>query len=159
MHSGSDKFAIYPGIKAAVTKHNTGVHVKTAGTTWLEELIGLAESGDEGLALVKDIYQKAYGRFDELCGPYVSVIDIDRANLTSPEEVNGWDGKRLAQALRHDQKNPFYNRNIRQMLHVAYKIAAEYGDVYLDLVKKNKEVIAHHVSTNLFERHIKPLFL
>ena len=159
VHSGSDKFAIYPGIRAAVTKHNSGVHVKTAGTTWLEELIGLAESGDEGLALVKKIYEKAYGRFDELCGPYASVIDIDQDNLDSPEEVNNWDGKRLAQALRHDQKNPLYNSNIRQLLHVAYKVAAEYGDVYLDLVRKNREVIAHHVSTNLYDRHIKPLFL
>ena len=159
VHSGSDKFAIYPGIREALAKHNAGVHIKTAGTSWLEELIGLAESGSEGLALVKKIYRAAYGRFDELCGPYASVIDIDRPNLPTPEAIASWDGPHLAQTLRHDQQNPYYNSDIRQMLHVAYKIAAEYGDDYLELVRRNKGVIAHHVSTNLYERHLKPLFL
>jgi len=44
VHSGSDKFSIYPGIRKAIELHDAGVHVKTAGTTWLVELIGLAES-------------------------------------------------------------------------------------------------------------------
>ena len=34
----------------AMTKFDAGVHLKTAGTTWLEELIGLAEAGGSGLA-------------------------------------------------------------------------------------------------------------
>src|SRR5437764_1479645 len=42
VHSGSDKFSIYGPISRAVEKFNAGVHLKTAGTTWLEELIGLA---------------------------------------------------------------------------------------------------------------------
>jgi tagaturonate epimerase len=33
-----------------IKKHDKGLHVKTAGTTWLEEVIGLAISGEEGLA-------------------------------------------------------------------------------------------------------------
>jgi hypothetical protein len=33
--------------------------LKTAGTTWLEEIIGLAEAGGEGLALAKEIYTEA----------------------------------------------------------------------------------------------------
>ena len=53
VHSGSDKFSIYPIINRLIKKHNAGLHVKTAGTTWLEEVIGLAESSGEGLALVK----------------------------------------------------------------------------------------------------------
>ena len=36
VHSGSDKFAIYPYIGSIVKKHNKGLHLKTAGTTWLE---------------------------------------------------------------------------------------------------------------------------
>ena len=43
IHSGSDKFAIYPHIGTIIKKHNKGVHLKTAGTTWLEEVIGLAD--------------------------------------------------------------------------------------------------------------------
>ena len=56
VHSGSDKFSIYAPIHRALKKFDAGVHLKTAGTTWLEELIGLAEAGGEGLDLAKEIY-------------------------------------------------------------------------------------------------------
>lgn len=159
VHSGSDKFSIYPGIRKAIETHNAGVHVKTAGTTWLEELIGLAESGKEPLNLVKQIYRKAYDRFDELCGPYASVIDINRAALPSPNVFETWDSKRIAQTIRHDQSCPLYDINTRQLLHVAYKVAAEYGDTYLKAVGDNEAVVSRHVCDNLFKRHIVPLFL
>ena len=42
-----------------------GLHLKTAGTTWLEEVIGLAEAGGEGLALAKEIYAKALEKKDD----------------------------------------------------------------------------------------------
>ena len=45
VHSGSDKFSLYPIIRRTLPKFDAGVHLKTAGTTWLEELIGLAEAG------------------------------------------------------------------------------------------------------------------
>ncbi len=48
VHSGSDKFAIYPAMNRVIKKYGAGLHVKTAGTTWLEEVIGLAESGGDG---------------------------------------------------------------------------------------------------------------
>ena len=66
VHSGSDKFSIYPAIRRALAKHGAGVHVKTAGTTWLEEVIGLAEAGGAGLALAKEIYAEALSHMDEL---------------------------------------------------------------------------------------------
>src|SRR5277367_5836922 len=37
VHSGSDKFSIYGPIRRGLRRWNAGVHVKTAGTTWLEE--------------------------------------------------------------------------------------------------------------------------
>src|SRR5439155_13754374 len=77
VHSGSDKFSIYTPIRRALRRSNAGLHLKTAGTTWLEELIGLAEAGNSGLALAKEIYTKALEHLDELCAPYASVIDID----------------------------------------------------------------------------------
>ncbi len=159
IHSGSDKFSIYPGIRKAIEAHGAGIHIKTAGTTWLEELIGLAESGGGALNLVKKIYRNGYGRFDELCGPYASVIDIDRTALPLPDQVDAWDSARMARAIRHDQSCPVYDRNMRQLLHVSYKVAAELGDIYLNAVKDNKTVVAKHVCDNLFERHITPLFL
>ena len=62
-------------------RFNAGVHLKTAGTTWLEELIGLAEAGGDGLALAKEIYAEAFAHREELCAPYATVIDIDPAKL------------------------------------------------------------------------------
>ena len=41
IHTGSDKFTLYPIIHRAIKRMDTGVHLKTAGTTWLEEVIGL----------------------------------------------------------------------------------------------------------------------
>ncbi|HEV2764392.1 MAG TPA: tagaturonate epimerase family protein, partial [Pyrinomonadaceae bacterium] len=77
VHSGSDKFSIYEPIRKALQRTGAGIHVKTAGTTWLEEIIGLAESGGEGLKLAKEIYAKAIDDIDALCAPYATVIDID----------------------------------------------------------------------------------
>src|SRR3954451_2668185 len=77
VHSGSDKFSLYPIIRRTLPKFGAGVHVKTAGTTWLEELIGLAEAGGEALALAREIYAYAIDHVDELTAPYASVIDID----------------------------------------------------------------------------------
>jgi len=48
IHSGSDKFALYRGIGQIIRETGAGVHLKTAGTTWLEELVGLAEAGAKG---------------------------------------------------------------------------------------------------------------
>ncbi len=56
VHSGSDKFSLYPVIRSVLKKFNTGLHLKTAGTTWLEELIGLAEAGGDGLVIAREIY-------------------------------------------------------------------------------------------------------
>ena len=158
VHSGSDKFSIYPVIQNALRKHNAGLHIKTAGTTWLEELIGLAEAGGEGLAIAKEIYKSAYGRFDELCGPYADVIDIDRAKLPLPDDVSSWSGKLFASALRHNETDPLYNMHLRQLLHVGYKVAAEMGDRYLKALASCRSEVSRNVTENLYERHILPVF-
>jgi hypothetical protein len=159
VHSGSDKFSIYRPIREAMQKFDAGVHLKTAGTTWLEEIIGLAEAGGDGLALAKEIYAEAFGHREELCAPYATVIDIDPAKLPTPEEVNGWSSDQLVNALRHDPNNPAYNSSMRQLLHVGFKVAAKMGNRYLDLLSKEEQTIAKNVTTNLYDRHIKPLFL
>ena len=159
VHSGSDKFSIYGPIRHAIRYHDAGVHVKTAGTTWLEELIGLAESGGLGLETAKQIYVASYERYEELCSPYISVIDIEREHLPSPEQVLKWSSYQYVAALRHDQSCPDYDRNVRQLLHVGYKVAAEMGEDFQRVVVENKEIVAKNVTENLYERHIKPLFL
>jgi len=159
VHSGSDKFSIYPAIHAAIKEFSTGVHLKTAGTTWLEEITGLAESGSHGLALAKEIYAEAFAHSEELCAPYATVIDIDPVRLPSPTDVNGWTSDQFTSALRHDQRSPAYNPSFRQLLHVGFKIAAKMGSRYLDLLEANEAVIARNVTENLYTRHIAPVFL
>jgi len=159
VHSGSDKFSIYPGIHAAMKKFDAGVHLKTAGTTWLEELIGLAEAGGDALALAKEIYSQAYDHREELCAPYATVIDIDPAKLPAPAAVAAWTSEQYTSALRHVQSNPGYNQHFRQLLHVGFKVAAKMGSRYLELLEANEAVIAKNVTENLFQRHISPVFL
>ncbi len=158
IHSGSDKFSIYGPINRALKKLDAGLHVKTAGTTWLEELIGLAMAGGDGLSIAKEIYARALLRFGELCGPYASVIDIDTAMLPTAEEVDDWNGDKFASALRHDQSCEQYNLHFRQLLHVGYKIAAEMGTRFTGALQRHRGVIVQNVSENIYERHIKPVF-
>ncbi len=159
VHSGSDKFSIYGPINKALKKFDAGLHLKTAGTTWLEELIGLALAGGDGLTIAKEIYTKSLSRIDELCQPYATVIDIDRNKLPADEDVGKWDGQKFALTLRHDQSCKDYNPNFRQLLHVAYKIPAEMGGRFLDALVKYEGVIAPNVTGNIYERHIRPVFM
>ncbi len=85
VHSGSDKFSIYAPISRAIKRFGAGVHLKTAGTTWLEELIGLAEAGGDGFALAKEVYREAFAAREALCAPYAAVIDIDESKLPPVE--------------------------------------------------------------------------
>ena len=159
VHSGSDKFSIYPAIRRTLGRFGAGVHLKTAGTSWLEELIGLAEAGGEALELAKEVYAGAYARLDEMCKPYATVIDIRPAELPAPGEVAGWSADRFAAALRHDPACPDFNANVRQLLHVGYKVAAEMGERYLAMLRASEETVSRNVTLNLYERHLKPLFL
>lgn len=159
VHSGSDKFSIYEPIRHNLQKYNKGIHIKTAGTTWLEEVAGLALSGGQGLDLAKNIYKKALERFEELTAPYSTVIDIKKENLPKIEEISEWDNQQFTEALRHDQLNSRYNSEFRQLLHVGYKVAAEFGDDFITQVTKNKDTIGALVTENLFDKHIQPLFI
>lgn len=159
VHSGSDKFSIYEPIRQALTRWDAGLHLKTAGTTWLEEVIGLAEAGGEGLALAKEFYQEAREQVEELCAPYATVIEIDRNQLPAAAAVAAWTSEQYVAALRHDPKCADFNPHLRQLLHVSYKLAALQGDRFRHLLEACETTIARNVTANLWERHIKPVFL
>jgi tagaturonate epimerase len=159
VHSGSDKFSLYGPIRHAIRRFNAGVHLKTAGTTWLEEVIGLAEAGGQGLAIAKEIYAGALAQAEALCAPYATVIDIDHSKLPPAIVVHGWSEEQFVAALRHDQRNPAFNSNLRQLLHVGYKVAAKMGERYLEALETCKSSVSRNVTENLYERHLKPLFL
>jgi hypothetical protein len=159
VHSGSDKFSLYPVMRKAVRDFGAGLHLKTAGTTWLEEVIGLAEAGGPGLVLAKEIYAQALAKKDELCAPYATVIDIDAAKLPSAAVVAGWTSEQFVAALRHEPSNPAFNPHLRQLVHVGFKVAAKLGDKYLGLLRECEASVARNVTGNLYDRHLKPLFV
>ncbi|MEM7783321.1 MAG: tagaturonate epimerase family protein [Planctomycetota bacterium] len=159
VHSGSDKFSIYEPIRRALKKTGAGLHIKTAGTTWLEELIGSAEAGGDGLDLAKEVYAEAFANSEALCAPYATVIDINTDDLPDPETVKAWTAEQYVNALRHDPNHPEFNSSFRQLLHVGYKTAAKMGDRYLKMLVKCEESISRNVTENLYERHLKPLFI
>jgi hypothetical protein len=159
VHSGSDKFSIYAPIRRAIRRFDAGLHIKTAGTNWLEEVIGLAEAGGAGLETAKEIYVHALHKIDALCAPYAAVIDIDPKKLPSEEEVQDWTSAQFVAALRHDQKCPAFNVHLRQLIHVGYKIAAQMGERYLNMLEACEPSITKNVTENLYERHLKPLFV
>jgi hypothetical protein len=149
---------LYAHIRAAIKSVGAGLHLKTAGTTWLEEVAGLARAGGSALNIAKEIYAQAYGQMEELCKPYATVIEIDREQLPLPAVVKSWTSQQYVCARHHDQNCREYNPNLRQLLHVSFKIAAKMADHFLDAVKSNEEIIARGVTANLFERHIRPVF-
>jgi tagaturonate epimerase len=159
IHSGSDKFSLYPIMHRAIKKAGAGIHLKTAGTTWLEEVIGLAATGGEGLAFVKALYRDAYDRYDEMAKPYLTVIAIDRQALPEPTEVDSWSAQEYVETLEHNQACKRFNINFRQMVHISFRVAAEKRSQYLALLKSNRSSIESHVSQNILKRHIEPLFL
>jgi hypothetical protein len=159
VHSGSDKFSLYPVIRRILERTGAGLHLKTAGTTWLEEMIGLAEAGGDGLALAKEIYASAYDHLDEFSAPYAAVIDIEKTQLPVPSVVASWSGPQFAAALRHVPANPAFNPHMRQLVHVSFKVAARQGSRYTDLLVANRDVVARQVTENIYDRHLKPLFI
>jgi hypothetical protein len=159
VHSGSDKFSLYPLIRQALQRSGAGLHLKTAGTTWLEEVIGLAESGGDGLEAAKYIYAEALAHREELCAPYATVVDIRPDHLPAAETVAGWTSEQFVAALRHDPCCPEFNADLRQLLHVGFKVAAKMGQRYLDLLVAHEETIARNVTDNLWLRHLRPLFV
>jgi hypothetical protein len=158
IHSGSDKFAIYPIIGSSIKKGDKGIHVKTAGTTWLEEVIGLAESGGEALEFVKEIYIGSLEKIDELCAPYADVIDIKRSSLPGKETISKWTGRKFSDSIRHVPGNPDYNPDMRQLIHVAYKLAALQINKYYTLLEANEKTVETCVFENIYNRHICRLF-
>jgi hypothetical protein len=146
-------------VRRALAATGAGLHLKTAGTTWLEEVIGLAASGGDGLAFAKALYREAHARFDEMAKPYLTVIAIDRPALPSPDLVDGWGADDYVAALEHDQTCRRFDRNLRQLVHISFPLAARQRERYLDLLRANRASIEAHVSDNLFKRHMEPLFL
>jgi len=51
-----------------------------------------------------------------------------------------------------------FNPNMRQLIHVAYKLAAVKMDEYFRLLKMNEKTVSQSVYENIYNRHICRLF-
>ena len=74
------------------------------------------------------------------------------------EEVNQWSSEKYADTLRHIPGHADYNPNFRQLIHVAYQVAAEMGEEYTNLLVKYQDIIGECVEENIYDRHLKRLF-
>ena len=101
IHSGSDKFSVFP-IMGELAKD--ALHVKTAGTSWLEamRLTALAVP-----SLYREMHRFALSVFEEASKLYHVTTDL--ARIPDPQELQDKD---LADLL--DQKD------CRQLLHITY---------------------------------------
>jgi hypothetical protein len=95
---------------------------------------------------------------DELCAPYSDVIDINVSSLPPIKEVSKWTGQKFSDSLRHITGNSDYNPNMRQLIHVAYKIAAMNINDYKKLLETNEQTVSACVYENIYNRHICRLF-
>ena len=159
IHSGSDKFSLYPIINRLIRKHDQGIHLKTAGTTWLEEIAGIILSGKKGFDFGLSLYADALNRYDELLKPYALVTDIHPGNLPDPGIIKSWGKDKFVRSIIHDESDPDYNPDFRQFIHLSYKIAAERIRDYRELIIDDHKAIAKRVTENIFSNHIKPLFM
>src|SRR5690606_30189118 len=116
------------------------------------------ESGRGGLKLAIEIYASAHAQQEKLCAPYATVIDIDPARLPDPAEVEKWSSEQFVAALRHDPSCGEFNADLRQLIHVGYKVAAQMGQRYSEALDDCREAISRNVTENLYARHMKPLF-
>jgi len=83
VHSGSDKFSVYPVIGRC---SGMRVHVKTAGTSWLEAVRTIAQHDP---ALYRDLHRRALDFFPEALAYYHVTPDLssvpDATTLTNAE--------------------------------------------------------------------------
>ena len=103
IHSGSDKFSVYPIIGRYTDQR---VHVKTAGTNWLEAIWIIAENDPE---LYRELHKYARNNFAEATQYYHVTTDLDQ--IPSVEQLS--DRELL------DLQN---NEDARQLIHITYGV-------------------------------------
>jgi hypothetical protein len=87
---------------------------------------------------------------------------IDRVFLTSLKKINlFWGGSALEGAVVIPHRDAVYTFCGFSGGHPCSddKVAVELGSEYVDALCKYKDIIAEHVTENIFERHIKPVFI
>jgi hypothetical protein len=101
IHSGSDKFSVFPSIG----RETRGIfHVKTAGTNWLEAMRVLASMDP---ALYREVHAYALEAFPEATKYYHVTTDLAKIPL-------------LGTLKDSDLPRLFENNDARQLIHITY---------------------------------------
>jgi tagaturonate epimerase len=137
IHTGSDKFSIYP----IIARHAHGhVHIKTAGTSYLEALRLVAERAP---ALFRSMIDHAREHFEHDRKTYF--LDAQLSKVPA--------GAAVADADLPDLLNQF---DARQVLHVVFgSILDTYGDALRTFITANEEAYRAGLEQH-FTRHLSP---
>jgi hypothetical protein len=138
IHSGSDKFTVFPSIG----KETKGIfHVKTAGTNWLEAMRVVAMTEP---ALYREIHKYALSAFDEARKYYhvttdlYKIPDVDKiSDKELPELFNQNDSRQLIHityGLILNKKNADGTFAFKDRL---YKLWKEKEEVYAQALMKH----------------------
>jgi hypothetical protein len=137
LHSGSDKFSIYP-IIAHLT--NGLAHVKTAGTSYLEALRVVARIDP---SLFREILSYAIQRYDEDRQTYH--VSGAPTNLPPPQTVSN--------AELPDLLNQF---DPRQVLHVTFgSVIDRFGEHVMAILTPNENLYYNALEIH-FTKHLAP---
>ncbi|SDD38603.1 tagaturonate epimerase [Paenibacillus sp. UNCCL117] len=132
IHSGSDKFSVFP----LIGQYTRGrFHVKTAGTNWLEAVRVVAQADP---ALYRRMHQHALDHFEEATAYYHVTTDISAIRPLSETS---------------DAELPDYmnENNARQLLHITYGILLQaknengnklFADEFFALLNKHEDDFA-----------------
>ena len=143
IHSGSDKFSVFPSIGKA-TKNI--FHVKTAGTNWLEAMRVVAVSDP---ALYREIHKYALSAFDEARKYYHVTTDINK--IPNVDKLSD-----------RELPNLFSNNDSRQLIHITYGLILSkknedgkftYRDRLYKLWREKEEIYAQALAKHI-GRHL-----
>ncbi|NLJ64719.1 MAG: hypothetical protein GX337_04925 [Christensenellaceae bacterium] len=139
VHSGSDKFSIFP----IVAKHtDKKFHIKTAGTNWLEavKLVAIKEP-----KFYRELHTFALSAFERARKYYVVTTNID--NIPVLDTLSDYELPKL-----------FGNNDARQLLHITYGEILQakdengkhiYRDKFFDILKTHSATYAELLSAHI----------
>ncbi|ENH96520.1 hypothetical protein J416_10501 [Gracilibacillus halophilus YIM-C55.5] len=143
IHSGSDKFSVFP----IIGKYTDGLlHIKTAGTNWLEAVRVVAQENPD---LYRRMHVYAEEHFEETLKYYHVTPDLDSVTPLKEQPDD-----QLPEYMNHDAA--------RQLFHVTYGILLtakddagndlfrdEFFDTLLNKEDAYRQALAHHIGRHL----------
>jgi len=86
---------------------------------------------------------------------YTPTERVFGVQLPLVQQLKEWSGEKFTNTLRYIPNHPDDNLNFRQLMHIAYKLAAKHGVEHTGALTKNSKIIGEQVTSNIYERYIK----